>query len=68
MSVGQHTESIYDNLTGNWFEKSLTLIEGDCTISTEGVPVWLVSPFKFELGWAIHKLKGGAGRFSDRVS
>ena len=40
MSVGQHTESIYDNLTGDWFEKSLTLIKGDGTISTEGVPGW----------------------------
>ena len=46
MSVGQHTESIYDNHSGNWFEKSLTLIEADGTISTEGVPGLLV----FELG------------------
>ena len=68
LSVGQHTESMYDKLKRGWVEKfsSLTLSEGDSTnvIERQGS-----EPFQSNLseGWALHKPKGGAVRFSEKV-
>ena len=64
LSVGQHTESMYDKLKRGWVAKfsSLTLSEGDSTnvIERQGS-----EPFQSNLseGWALHKPKGGAVRF-----
>ena len=68
ISIGQHTESVYDKLKRGWVEKfsSLTLSEDDSTnvIERQGS-----EPFQSSLseGWALHKPKGGAVRFSEKV-
>ena len=68
ISVGQHTESVYDKLKRGWVEKfsSLTLSEDNSTnvIERQGS-----EPFQPDLteGWALHKPKGGAVRFSEKV-
>ena len=68
MSVGQHTETVYDRLTRDWVEKfsSLTLTERESNISTERESS-KSCPSNLTQGWALHKLKGGAVRFSNRV-
>jgi len=68
ISVGQHTESVYDKLERGWVEKfsSLTLSEDD---STSAIERQGSKPFQSNLseGWALHKPKGGAVRFSEKV-
>ena len=67
-SVGQHTEIGYDKLKRGWVEKflSLTLSEDDSTsvIKRQGNEPSLAS---LSEGWALHKPKGGAVRFSEKV-
>ena len=68
LSVGQHTESMYDKLKQGWVEKFsfFTLSEGDSTnvIERQGS-----KPFQSNLseGWALHKPKGGAVHLSEKV-
>ena len=68
ISVGQHTESVYDKLKRGWVEKfsSLTLSDDHSTnvIERQGS-----EPFQSNLseGWALHKPKDGAVRFSEKV-
>ena len=68
ISIGQHTESVYDKLKRGCVEKfsSLTLSEDDSTnvIERQGS-----EPFQSSLseGWALHKPKGGPVRFSEKV-
>ena len=68
ISVGQHTESVYDKLKRGWVEKfsSLTLSEDD---SANAIERQCSEPFQPNLseGWALHKPKGGAARFSENV-
>ncbi|KAK3735903.1 hypothetical protein QZH41_001350 [Actinostola sp. cb2023] len=69
MSVGQHSTNIYDKLKRDWVEKfsSLTLDEGHTNVtSTEKESSEISSP-TLNQGWALHKAKGGASRFSDKV-
>ena len=67
-SVGQHTEIGYDKLKRGWVEKflSLTLSEDDSTsvIKRQGNEP---SQASLSEGWALHKPKGGAVRFSEKV-
>ena len=59
---------MYDKLKRDWVDKfsSVTLSEGDSTnvIDRQGS-----EPFQSNLskGWALHKPKGGAVRFSEKV-
>ena len=57
ISVGQHTESVYDKLKRGWVEKfsSLTLSEGD---SANAIERQCSEPFQPNLseGWALHKV------------
>jgi len=68
ISVGQHTESVYDKLKRGWVEKfpPLTLSEDDSTsvIERQGS-----KPFQSNLskGWALNKPKSGAVRFLEKV-
>ena len=68
ISVGQHTERVYDKLKRGWAEKfsSLTLSEDDSTSATKRQGS---EPFQSNLseGWALHKPKGGAVRFTKKV-
>ena len=68
ISVGQHTESVYDKLKRGWVEKfsSLSLSEDD---STNAIERQGSEPFQSNVseGWALHKPKGGAVRFSEKV-
>ena len=68
ISVGQHTESVYDKLKRGWVEKSsfLTLSEVDSTnaIERQGSESFQSNVSE---GWALHKPKGGAVRFSEKV-
>ena len=70
VSVGQHTESVYDRLKREYAVKfSFLTIEGETTTSTE-TESYIVSSSSFSnlsQGWALHKSKGGAVRFSDKV-
>lgn len=69
MSVGQHTETVFNKVARDFVEKfsSLTLTDGEGTVSTEEVARELSSS-NLSQGWALHKLKGGGGRrFSDKV-
>jgi len=68
ISVGQHTESVYDKLKRGWVEKfsSLTLSEDD---RANAIERQCSEPFQPNLseGRALHKPKGGAARFSEKV-
>ena len=68
ISVGQHTESVYDKLKRGWVEKfsSLTRSEDD---STSAIERQGSEPFQSNLseGWALHMPKDGAVRFSEKV-
>lgn len=69
VSVGQHTESVYDKLKRDWVEKfsSLTIIEARSETTTTERESGEPSPSDLSQGWALHKPKGGAGRFSDKI-
>ena len=64
VSVGQHTESVYDKLKRDWVEKfsSLTIIEARSETTTTERESGEPSPSDLSQGWALHKPKGGAGR------
>ena len=68
ISVGKHTECVYDKLKRGWVEKfsSLTLSEDD---SANAIERQCSKPFQPNLseGWALHKPKGGAACFSEKV-
>ena len=68
ISVGQHTESVYDKFRRGWVEtfSSPTLSEDD---STNAIERQGNEPFQSNVreGWALHKPKGGAVRFSEKV-
>ena len=68
VSVGQHTESVYDKLKRGWVEKfsSLTLSEDD---STNAIERQGNEPFQSNLseGWALHKPNGGTVLFSEHL-
>ena len=66
ISVGQHTESVYDKLKRGWVEKFSSLSEDD---STNAIERQGSEPFQSNVseGWALHKPKGGAVRFSEKV-
>ena len=70
ISIGQHTESVYDRLKRHYAVKFSSLnIEGETTTSTETESSTASSSSFSNLsqGWGLHKLKGGAVRFSDKV-
>ena len=70
VSIGQHTESVYDRLKRDYGVKfSSVTIEGETTTSTEtdSCTASSISFSNLSQGWALHKLKGGAVRFSDKV-
>ena len=69
VSVGQHTESVYDKLKRDWVEKfsSLTIIEARSETTTTERGSGEPSPSDLSQGWALYKPKGGAGRFSDKI-
>ena len=68
ISVGQHTESVYDKLKRGWVEKFsfLTLSEDD---STNAIERQGSEPFQSNVseGWALHKPNGGAVLFSENL-
>ena len=68
ISVGQHTVGVTDKLKRGWVEKFsfLTLSEDD---STNAIERQGSEPFQSNVseGWALHKPKGGAVRFSEKV-
>ena len=69
ITVGQHTKSVYDKLKRGWVEKfsSLSLSEDD---STNAIERQGSEPFQSNVSerWALHKPKGCAVRFSEKVS
>ena len=69
VSVGQHTESVYDKLKRDWVEKfsSLTIIEARSETTTTERESGEPSPSDLSHGWALQKPKGGAGRFSNKI-
>ena len=69
VSVGQHTESVYDKLKRDWVEKfsSLTIIEARSETTTTERGSGEPSPSDLSQGWALHKPKGGAGQFPDKI-
>jgi len=66
ISVGQHTESVYDKLKQGWVEQFFTLSEDESTnvIERQGS-----ESFQSNLseGWTLQKPKGGAVCFSEKV-
>ena len=63
VSVGQHTESVYDKLKRDWVEtfSSLTIIEARSETTTTERESGEPSSSDLSQGWALHKPKGGAG-------
>ena len=70
ISVGHCAESVYDKLKRDWVEKfaSLTLLEGACAACAANKKE-SGAPYSSNLcqGWALHELKGGPGRFPEKV-
>ena len=63
VSIGRHTESVYDRLKRDYAVKFSSLtIEGETTTTTETESCTTSSSSFSNLsqGWALHKLKGGA--------